>query len=53
VKGALAVVIVAAALAAAWLQSKTDPNAATPPGATSAAEAGLLDSEPWSAPRER
>jgi len=45
--------IVAAALAAAWLQSLTDPNAATPPGAPSAAEAGLLDSEPLGASRGR
>jgi hypothetical protein len=47
------VVIVAAALAAAWLQSLTDPNASPPPGATSGAEAGLLDSEPWGASRGR
>ena len=52
-RGALAFVIVAAALAAAWLQSWTDPNAETPPAASSAAEAGLLDSEPWGASRGR
>ena len=52
-RGALAFVIVAAALTVAWLQSWTDPNADAPPAATPAAEAGLLDSEPWGASRAR